>query len=93
LSQILKVSLRAVAAGGSPLYWADGAPAISDQFPLRQAALAPQWRAGELIQDDYLLRLPDLEAAASPRLQVILYAAEDGTELGRWEIDLSTFRL
>jgi hypothetical protein len=86
LAETLKTSIRLLAADGTPLAYADGSPAVFDQFPLRQVALTPSWLPGELVRDVYTFYMPP--AAAPATLQVILYDADTLAEAGRWEIQI-----
>jgi hypothetical protein len=83
LAQAFKTSLRLLGADGAPLAYADGAPAVFDQFPLRQVAPTHTWLPGELIRDAYAFYLPP--GAQGATLQVILYNADTLAEAGRWE--------
>jgi hypothetical protein len=86
LAQSFKTSIRLLGADGAPLLYADGAPAVFDQFPLRQVAPTTTWLPGELLADAYAFSLPPDAAGAT--LQVIVYDAETLAEAGRWEAAL-----
>jgi hypothetical protein len=90
LSQVLKVSLRLLDPEGNPLLWPDGAPVVSDQFPLRQVSLTSDWPVGEVVEDDYLLRTPTVGPATATRLLIVVYDAKSIAEVGRWETELPT---
>jgi hypothetical protein len=82
-AQTFKTSIRLLGADGAPLTYTDGAPAVFDQFPLRQVAPTNTWLPGELVRDAYAFYLPP--GAEGGTLQVILYDAETLAEAGRWE--------
>jgi hypothetical protein len=86
LTQVVKVSLRPLDAAGAPLLWPDGSPAVEDRFPLRQAALSPDWPPGERIHDVHLVPIPPAARADLARVLVIVYDGESVAELGRVEI-------
>jgi hypothetical protein len=88
LPQTLKTSIRLLGADGAPLVYADGSPAVFDQFPLRGVALTNTWLPGETVRDAYAFYLPPAALAAGEQvtLQVILYDAETLAEAGRWAV-------
>jgi hypothetical protein len=88
LPRVLKVSLRLLDPNGKPLGYADGAPAVLDQFPLRQVAPTTTWLPGETLRDVYTLPLLPTAHAEPSTLQLIVYDAETVAEVGRWEVPL-----
>ena len=93
LTQTLKTSIRLLGADGAPLLYADGAPAVFDQFPLRGVALTPNWLPGETVRDAYAFYLPPgaQEAGEPVTVQVIVYDAETVAEVGCQRISPSGF--
>ena len=89
LERAYKVSLRGQTADGSPLLFADGRPVILDEYPIRQAALTPNWLPGERISDVHYLTLPSSGLDRVARLETIVYDAETIEEVGRWQIELN----
>lgn len=79
----LKVSLRPLAADGSPT----GAPA--DLFPLRQVAPTSAWLPGELIRDAYLVPLPPDQLSRTAALLAIVYDSATVEEVGRLQVDVA----
>jgi hypothetical protein len=88
LPRPLKVSLRVLGPDGAPLTYADGTPAVSDEFPLRHVAPTTTWLPGETLRDVYTLYLPPAALTGPATLQLILYDAETIAEKGRWETAL-----
>jgi len=84
-----KVSLRMLDSDGTPIAGADGAPVVTDRFPLHQVAPTSTWVTGETIRDVHILDLPDDWREEASALQIILYNAETVDEAGRWTFDLT----
>jgi hypothetical protein len=85
LMPVLKVSLRLLDAAGAPLTWPDGSPAVEDRFPLRQAALSPDWLPNELIQDIHHMAVPPEQQEQLARVLLIIYDSATVQEVGRLE--------
>ncbi len=73
----LKVSARLLAPDGALLSQVDA-------FPVHNSYPTSRWRAGETVRDSYDLALSALPVGPLT-VQVILYQAQDGAEVARWE--------
>ncbi len=85
----LKVSLRPLAADGSPILAPDGAAVTADLFPLRQVAPTSAWLPGELIRDVYILPLPAGQLARTAALLAVVYDSGTVEEVGRLQVDVA----
>jgi hypothetical protein len=92
LARNFKLSLRVLDESGTPLLYADGAPAVADRFPLRQVAPSWSWLPEEVVRDVHVLPLPDTWAQDADRIQLIMYDAETIAEVGRWELATKPLR-
>ncbi|MFN2202073.1 MAG: DUF2723 domain-containing protein [Caldilineaceae bacterium] len=79
----VKVSLRLLNDSGEQVLDSSGAPAVIDEYPLRQVARSHTWLPGELVSDVHYV--PLRESADATELLVIIYDAETLSELGRFE--------
>jgi len=81
LTEVYKVSLRFVAN--------EQVLTQTDHYPLRLVAPTTSWLPGETVRDVYYLAVPPSTTPQSLLLRVILYAEQDGREVGA--VDLPTF--
>ncbi len=88
LDQQYKVSLRLLAANGSPVTGPTGAAVTADRFPLRQVAPTTTWLPGETIRDVHDLALPPDARTIAEQLQLILYDAITIAEAGSVQLPL-----
>jgi hypothetical protein len=88
LDQQYKVSLRLVAANGSPVTGPTGAAVMADRFPLRQVAPTTAWLPGETIRDVHDLALPPDARTTAAQLQLVLYDAITIAEAGSVQLPL-----
>jgi hypothetical protein len=79
-----KLSLRWLDAQGNSIALNNSLQGF-DEFPLRQVALASTWLPGEIVRDVHLVRQPAQAAPSPAALLVIVYDAESGLEMGRWQ--------
>ncbi|MEX1020206.1 MAG: hypothetical protein WDZ49_11130, partial [Litorilinea sp.] len=91
LAAVYKLSLRLIdGATGEVVQDRMGQPIVADVYPLRQAALTPQWPVDAIVRDVHDLPLP---ATLPPeaRIQIVIYDATTVVEAGRWETPLGDF--
>ncbi len=86
INQTLKLSLRWLDRAGALLPYSALEPG-QDAFPLRQVASTTTWLVGEIVRDVHLVTLP-AQGDAPHTLQVLVYDAQNGAEVGQWQVDL-----
>jgi len=80
----MTVSVRPLQAGG--YLWLEGTLAAQDHPPAWNAYPFSRWRAGEVVRDDYVIRLP--AGAQVDGLEVLLYQPGSAGELGKCRLNL-----